>query len=90
MPGPKTYNMWWGAPDLPPQKGIVQYSMSPFRQRATHKMFQNWLFNGYRRISVQVPYFAIPFAIGYGTYAWAKSYDTWQNSKAAHIAGHHA
>ena len=23
---------------------------------------------------------------GYGTYAWAKKYDAWQNSKAGHIA----
>ena len=26
--------------------------------------------------------------IGYGTYTWAKGYDEWQNSKAAHLAGH--
>lgn len=28
--------------------------------------------------------------LGYGTYAWAKRYDAWQNSKAAHVAGHGA
>ena len=27
-------------------------------------------------------------SIGYATYAWAKSYDEWQNSKAAHAHGH--
>lgn len=25
--------------------------------------------------------------LGYGTYAWAKKYDAWQNSKAAHEHG---
>ena len=25
---------------------------------------------------------------GYGTYTWARNYDEWQNSKAAHVAGH--
>ena len=25
---------------------------------------------------------------GYGIYSWARSYDKWQNSKAAHVAGH--
>ena len=30
------------------------------------------------------------YILGYGTYTWAKSYDAWQNSKAAHVAGHGA
>jgi ubiquinol-cytochrome c reductase subunit 8 len=25
--------------------------------------------------------------LGYGIYAWAKSYDRWQNSKEGHLAG---
>ncbi|PSR75792.1 hypothetical protein PHLCEN_2v8909 [Hermanssonia centrifuga] len=71
------------------QKGVVQYAVSPMRQRATHNLIRSYIFNGYRRLSVQVPYWIVPFAIGYGTYTWAKSYDEWQNSKAAHVAGHH-
>ncbi|KAI0701930.1 cytochrome b-c1 complex subunit 8 [Cytidiella melzeri] len=90
MPGPKVYNLWWGDRGVQPQKGIVQYGLSPLRQRAAHNLFRNYLFNGYRRLAVQVPYWIVPFAIGYGTYTWAKSYDTWQNSKAAHVAGHGA
>jgi len=88
MPGPKVYNLWWGDQELPKQKGLVQYSMSPMRQRAAHHMIRNWIFNGYRRLSGQVGYWIVPFAIGYGTYTWAKRYDTYLNSKAAHIAGH--
>lgn len=34
------------------------------RQRATHNMLRNWIFNGYRRLSGQVGYFIVPFAIG--------------------------
>jgi hypothetical protein len=33
-------------------------------------------------------FLTIILSLGYGTYAWAKKYDTWQNSKAAHLAGH--
>ncbi|KAI0705517.1 cytochrome b-c1 complex subunit 8 [Earliella scabrosa] len=86
MPGPKTYSVWWGG--VRQQKGIVQYSLSPFRQRAAQNLISSYIFNGYRRLSGQLVYWVIPFAMGYGTYAWAKRYDAWQNSKAAHIAGH--
>ncbi|KAJ3007449.1 hypothetical protein NUW54_g3547 [Trametes sanguinea] len=139
MPGPKVYNLWWGDRGVQKQKGIVTYSLSPFRQRAAHKMITNWVFNGYRRLSSQAVYWVIPFAMditslnapasqrnhvvfpfwrhpllilylcfdailtsrygtgcsppypstGYATYSWAKRYDAWQNSKAAHVAGHH-
>ncbi|KAH9829569.1 cytochrome b-c1 complex subunit 8 [Rhodofomes roseus] len=88
MPGPKVYNLWWGDKELPKQKGVIQYSMSPMRQRATHHIFRNWIFNGYRRLSGQVGYWIIPVAIGYGTYAWAKRYDAFHNSKAGHLAAH--
>ncbi|EJF61854.1 hypothetical protein DICSQDRAFT_146974 [Dichomitus squalens LYAD-421 SS1] len=86
MPGPK--GVWWGDKGVLKQKGIVTYSMSPFKQRATHHLIRNYILNGYRRLSGQFVYWSIPFAIGYGTYAWAKSYDAWQNSKAAHAHGH--
>lgn len=88
MPGPKVWNQWWGSTQTTRMKGIVQYSMSPMRQRAMKHVFSNWLFNGYRRLSGQVGYWIVPFAIGYGTYAWAKKYDTYLNSKAAHVQGH--
>lgn len=41
------------------------------------------IYHGYRLLDN----FLLP---GYGTYTWAKSYDEWQNSKAAHVAGHGA
>ncbi|KAI0357814.1 hypothetical protein OH77DRAFT_1435553 [Trametes cingulata] len=90
MPGPKVYNLWWGDKGVQKQKGIVTYTLSPFRQRAAHNLIRNYIFHGYRRLSSQAIYWVIPFAIGYGTYSWAKRYDAWQNSKAAHIAGHGA
>ncbi|KZT64430.1 hypothetical protein DAEQUDRAFT_732664 [Daedalea quercina L-15889] len=86
MPGPRVYNLWWGDRTLPRQKGITQYAMSPVRQRAAYHMLRNWIFNGYRRMSGQVGYWIIPFGLGYGTYAWAKRYDAYLNSKAGHIA----
>ncbi|KAI9056442.1 hypothetical protein FKP32DRAFT_1599170 [Trametes sanguinea] len=64
MPGPKVYNLWWGDRGVQKQKGIVTYSLSPFRQRAAHKMITNWVFNGYRRLSSQAVYWVIPFAMG--------------------------
>ncbi|EPQ51858.1 hypothetical protein GLOTRDRAFT_112327 [Gloeophyllum trabeum ATCC 11539] len=87
MPGPKTYNPWWGdLSGIQRQKGITQYSLSPFKQRAAKHLIQNYIFNGYRRLAEQVPYWIVPFAIGYGTYTWAKRYDEWLNSKAGHLA----
>lgn len=38
--------------------------VSPFRQRPTKQIFQGWMFNGYRRLASQVPYWIVPFAIG--------------------------
>ncbi|KAG2347089.1 hypothetical protein BDR05DRAFT_987715 [Suillus weaverae] len=82
---------WWGDTSMHKQRGVVVYTVSPFRQRGSKAMIRGWLFNGYRRLAAQVPYWIVPFAIGYGTYTWAKRRDAWQNSKAGHIAlgGHH-
>lgn len=44
--------------------GTLYTAMAPQRQRAAHHLFRNYLFNGYRRLSVQVPYWIVPFAIG--------------------------
>ena len=41
----------------------------------------------YRRCMQVFAYMSF-LCIGYGTYTWAKKYDAWQNSKAAHVAGH--
>ncbi|KAF8556615.1 hypothetical protein OG21DRAFT_1482961 [Imleria badia] len=90
MPEPKVYSPWWGDTSNLKQKGIITYTVSPFRQRPTKEIFQGWMFNGYKRLASQVPYWIVPFAIAYGTYTWAKRYDVWQNSKAGHIALHGA
>ena len=98
---------------------LLPIGMSPFRQRAAKNLFRSYIFNGYRRLSGELIYWSIPFALGmcrvrhvflsassrifctpytcyrmltyvtgYGVYTWAKGYDAWQNSKAAHVAGH--
>ena len=38
--------------------------VSPFRQSATSHQFRNYLFNGYRRLAAQLPYWVIPVGIG--------------------------
>ncbi|KAH7882941.1 cytochrome b-c1 complex subunit 8, partial [Phlebopus sp. FC_14] len=83
-------NPWWGDTEILKQRGITTYSesLSPFRQRASKDIFRGWLFNGYQRLASQVPYWIVPFVIGYGTYVWAKKRDAWQNSKAGHLALH--
>ncbi|KAF8241042.1 hypothetical protein L208DRAFT_1420173 [Tricholoma matsutake] len=84
-------NPWWGDSSVIRMKGVTQYTLSPFQSKTAPHMLRNYLFNGYRRISAEAVFFVIPFAIGYGIYAWANSYDAYQNSKAGHIAssGHH-
>jgi len=90
MPGGRVYNLWWGTKEgAVKQKGVVTYTVSPFRQRAVKGLFKGYLFNGYRRLSAQFGYWVVPVVIGYSTYAWAKKHDAWQNSKAGHIAGAH-
>ncbi|EIW66266.1 hypothetical protein M231_01703 [Tremella mesenterica] len=84
MPGGKAYMGWWGDMGGPKQKGVIQYSLSPFRQRATAGMLTGYLFNGFSRIMAQVPYFVPPFAIGYGVYIWGKTRYEWNNSKEGH------
>jgi len=70
----------------PKQKGIIQYGQSPFRQSPMRNAFRDYVFNGYRRIASQVPYFAIPIALGYGVYSWGKARYQFLNSKAGHVA----
>jgi ubiquinol-cytochrome c reductase subunit 8 len=39
-------------------------AVSPFRQRGSKNIFQGWMFNGYKRLASQAPYWIVPFAIG--------------------------
>ena len=48
----------------PAQKGIVQYSVSPFQQNAMRGALHSYVFYGFKRIMQQALYFAIPFAAG--------------------------
>lgn len=86
MPEPKHYIGWWGDMGGPKQKGIIHYAQSPFRQSAMKGAFTGYIFNGYRRIAQNVPYFIVPVLIGLGTYSWGKSRYEYLNSKAGHIA----
>ncbi|TFK75654.1 hypothetical protein BDN72DRAFT_954818 [Pluteus cervinus] len=90
MPGPKVYMQWWGDKNgAIKQKGIYQYTLSPYQFKANPNMIRNYLFNAYRRLSGEALFFIIPFAAGYGIYSWAKSYDGWAKSKAGHLATEH-
>lgn len=42
----------------------MEPAVSPFRQSATSHLFRNYLFNGYRRLAVQLPYWLVPVGIG--------------------------
>ncbi|KAB5593365.1 Ubiquinol-cytochrome c reductase subunit 8 [Ceratobasidium theobromae] len=64
MPTGKAFMGWWGDLGGPKQKGVVQYALSPFKQRALAGALHGYLFNGYARIAAQAPYFAIPFGGG--------------------------
>ncbi|KAF8153036.1 cytochrome b-c1 complex subunit 8 [Crassisporium funariophilum] len=92
MPGGKVYNLWWGDKSGIRQRGVIQYSISPWQTKAAPHWLRSYLFNGYRRISGELLFFGVPIAVGYATYTWAKKYDEHQNSKAGHIAAgaHHA
>ncbi|KAF9523786.1 cytochrome b-c1 complex subunit 8 [Crepidotus variabilis] len=91
MPGGKVYNLWWGDKGGVRQRGITQYTISSFQTKAAPHWVRSYLFNGYRRLSGELLFFGVPMVLGYSVYAWAKSYDEFQNSKAGHIAngGHH-
>ncbi|SNX85830.1 probable ubiquinol-cytochrome c reductase complex 11 kda protein [Melanopsichium pennsylvanicum] len=49
----------------------------------------SYIFYGFKRIMQQAPYFAVPFAAGYGLIAWAKSKNAYYNSKAGHLEHGH-
>ncbi|KAF7309661.1 Ubiquinol-cytochrome-c reductase complex subunit 8 [Mycena indigotica] len=86
MPGPKVYLSWWGASDIAKQKGIYQYTISPYQAKAAPHMFRSYLFNGVRRLSVYALPIIIPTSIYY--YVWqaaVKDYH-WRNSKEGLLA----
>jgi len=84
MPGGKHYIGWWGDMGGPTQKGITEYSLSPFKQSPMRGAFSGYLFNGYRRIAQHAPYVVLPVTIGYVTYTWATDHYHWLNSKEGH------
>ncbi|KAF5309107.1 hypothetical protein D9611_008542 [Ephemerocybe angulata] len=86
MPGPKVYNLWWGDKSGGKIKGVTTYTLSSYQSKVAPKWLSKYIFNGFRRISGELFFFGVPFAVGYATYSWAKSYDAWANSKAGHIA----
>jgi len=55
--------MIWASVSLSPHIPALA-AVSPFRQRGSKAIFKGWLFNGYRRLAAQVPYWIVPFAIG--------------------------
>jgi len=88
MPTGKAWMGWWGDMGGPRQKGIISYSLAPNQQRAFKGVLSGYLFNGYRRLAVQAPYFVLPIGVAYGVYVWANKRDAYNTSKAAHVAGH--
>ncbi|KAJ7760398.1 hypothetical protein B0H16DRAFT_1532193 [Mycena metata] len=52
-------NLWWGDRTIQKQKGIYQYTLSPYQSKAAPHMFRNYLFNGFRRLSV----YALPIIV---------------------------
>jgi len=43
----------------------LRAAISPFQQNPMAGALKGYLFFGYKRIMAQVPYFAVPFGIGY-------------------------
>ncbi|KAI9617841.1 hypothetical protein PSHT_11023 [Puccinia striiformis] len=78
---------WWGNMGGPKQKGITEYSLSPYRQSPGKHAFRGWLFQGYRRLACQVPYWIVPFGVGYGVIKWADADNHFRNTKAGHAQG---
>ncbi|KIJ33526.1 hypothetical protein M422DRAFT_213398 [Sphaerobolus stellatus SS14] len=85
MPGPKHYIGWWGDMGGPPQKGIYSYSQSPFRQSPFRGVLKGYIFNGYKRIASNAPYFVVPVIIGYAVIQWGNKESSYIHSKKAHL-----
>ncbi|KAI9025626.1 cytochrome b-c1 complex subunit 8 [Hyaloraphidium curvatum] len=63
---------WGRLPGLP-QMGIWTYALSPMRQRVTAGMFNQSLFNAYRRVIANVPCFAPPLLLAMYAHDWANA-----------------
>ncbi|GAA5887219.1 hypothetical protein JCM6882_002453 [Rhodosporidiobolus microsporus] len=81
------YMGWWGNLGGPKQKGIVTYTVSPFRQAPMRGAFAHWLKNGYVRLAHQALFFAVPFAAGYGLLSWSIKNNHLRNSKIGQAQG---
>ncbi|CEH14548.1 Ubiquinol cytochrome c reductase, subunit QCR8 [Ceraceosorus bombacis] len=84
MPTGKKYMGWWGDFGGPKQKGLIQYSISPFQQNPMKGALHGYLFFGFKRIMARMTYFGIPFAAGYGIYSWSVAKNEFYNSKEGH------
>ncbi|GAC92886.1 hypothetical protein PHSY_000444 [Pseudozyma hubeiensis SY62] len=62
---------------------------STFSLNAMKGALHSYVFYGFKRIMQQAPYFVLPFGVGYGLIAWAKSKNAYYNSKAGHLAHGH-
>lgn len=60
------------------------------RQRAVKGLLSGYIFNGYRRLSAQLPYWIIPFAVGEYTspFLCTVSDDHWVYSSHATSSGY--
>jgi ubiquinol-cytochrome c reductase subunit 8 len=57
-------------PALEPQLSLT--AVSPFAQKPFKGAINGYVFWGFRRIAQQVPYFIVPFGVGYAVYVWGK------------------
>jgi len=66
---------WWGNMGGPVQKGIITYSVSPYKQRAFAGAMKYGVFNVFRRTMSQAPYVGVPTVLVYLIYStWSKKH----------------
>ncbi|EXJ73756.1 ubiquinol-cytochrome c reductase subunit 8 [Cladophialophora psammophila CBS 110553] len=61
----------WGHKELPAQRGVVTYLVSPNRQNPLARALHNAVFNTFRRTKNQVLYWVPPFVVAYLLMDWA-------------------
>ncbi|KAL2710773.1 Cytochrome b-c1 complex subunit 8 [Kluyveromyces marxianus] len=84
MGGPhaKTYMGWWGSIGSPAQKGITMYSVSPYAQKPLNNIFNNAVFNTFRRVKSQALYVILPFTIYWAWWVNCRDYNAYLYTKA--------
>ncbi|GAA5998640.1 ubiquinol--cytochrome-c reductase subunit 8 [Rhodotorula paludigena] len=87
MPTGSKWMGWWGDMGGPKQKGIVTYTVSPFRQAPMRGAWKHWTVRGYHRLAQQAIYFAVPIGMGYGLISWAIKDNALRNSKEGQAKG---